>query len=165
MDIFSGDPKLYLTADGSDLLFNGGQPVMETGKANVAIIALFTSEGWCGNAFIHSENDKIGSGFESSLKNPITLKSLALISDAAEKALTKAGLTVVDVDVTNPITNRINVSILARDDTGQEYSFVFNYGPIAPTSESQSGGGQMEGALTFGGSVLTFLGKQLTFNP
>jgi hypothetical protein len=54
---------------------------------------------------------------------------------------------------------------LARDDTGQEYSFVFNYWPIAPTSESQSGGGQMEGALTFGGSVLTFLGKQLTFNP
>ena len=43
-DIYSGDPRIVLTADGADFDYIGGQPVMDQGVENLALISLLTSD-------------------------------------------------------------------------------------------------------------------------
>ena len=123
MRTFQGDPKLYLSEDGADLDYRGGQPTMEQGCANVALISLFTGRGWCGNTLARSEREKIGSDYEDEFKNPITLKSLNLIRDAAEKALSAAGFSGVQAVVTNPYSDRIKVVVQVKDLLGDTPSY------------------------------------------
>ena len=85
-DIFSGDPKIYITADGADLRYSGGQPVMESGLENHALISLFTREGWAGNIFL-AANRKVGSDFEKTAIGTISLSKLADVENSAERAL------------------------------------------------------------------------------
>ena len=108
---FEGDPRLIITANGTKLEFIGGQPVMDRGLENVALISLFTSQGWAGNEFFRDPNQKIGSNFEESANQPITLKSLNDIRDAAEKALNDPIFGKVTVVVTNPNGYRVDVKI------------------------------------------------------
>ena len=42
-DIFSGDPKIILTPYGANLDYEGGQPVMDQGMENQALLSLFTA--------------------------------------------------------------------------------------------------------------------------
>ena len=51
-DIFSGDPYLTLGPDGSRLHYIGGQPVMDQGLENLAMISIFSGEEWAGNTLI-----------------------------------------------------------------------------------------------------------------
>lgn len=106
-----GDPRLVLGPDGSRLQFDGGQPVMDRGLENMALIALFTAPGWCGNTLL---TDPIGSDFESAANQPITRTSINQVRNAAERALDYSEFGDVAVTVTNPNGYRLNVEILFR---------------------------------------------------
>jgi len=110
-DIFQGDPKITLTVNGSDIPFKGGQPVMDKGLENLALISLFTRPGWCGNILFANEDEQIGSTFLQSTEGPITRSQLVDIEQAARLALDNPAFGRVDIEVNNPQGHRINVII------------------------------------------------------
>ena len=105
-DIYQGDPALFMNENGSEMIFTGGQPIMDPGLENAVKISLFTRQGWAGNVLFGSENEKIGSDFEEENQTPITLQSLADREDAAQKALAwmvSSGLvSSITIEITNP---------------------------------------------------------------
>jgi phage gp46-like protein len=115
---YEGDPKMTLDEEGSALTFRGGQPVMDGGIENAIFISLFTKPGWSGNFLIQDPNKQVGSNFENTLEQSITVSSLNEMRDGAEKALkwmVDSGLTSrVTAAVTNPSSNRVQVVILVE---------------------------------------------------
>lgn len=110
VDRFDGDPRLFLDADGAFLDFQGGQPVMDAGVENLALISLHTRPGWWGNTLISDPKKQIGSNFEQTAKGPVTLSKLNDIRQAAEKALDDPAFGNVTTTVTNPVGWRIDVT-------------------------------------------------------
>ena len=113
-DIFSGDPRLFLSENGSRFIFKGGQPVMDRGLESLALISLFTKRGWVGNVLFSDIDQQIGSDFEEAAKQPITLSMLNDVAQAAERALDNPAFGNVIVTVENPNSNRLNVTILIQ---------------------------------------------------
>lgn len=111
-DIFSGDPYLVIGLNGARLTYVGGQPRMDQGLENQALIALFTSEGWAGNYLFNDPNQQIGSDFIEAANQPITLQSLTDVEQAAVRALRSEAFGRVTVEANNPESDRINVRIL-----------------------------------------------------
>lgn len=111
MNIFQGDPRIILTADGATLQFVGGQPRMDTGLENQAIISLFTDGPWPGNDLFKNTDQKIGSRFEEAARQPVTLTMLNDVREAAEEALKNPIFGKVSVVVENPNFYRLNVEI------------------------------------------------------
>jgi phage gp46-like protein len=115
-DYFDGDPKITIDENGSDMTFINGQPVMDAGLENAAMISLFTRKGWFGNDLFRDPNQKIGSDFELSTEQPITISALNDIRDAAEKSLQW----MIDAQVasrviasaSNPSVNNLEVKVL-----------------------------------------------------
>lgn len=103
-----GDPLLIMTGNGTRINFIGGQPAMDRGLINLALISLFTRSGWCGNKLM---KEPIGSEFEETCNQPVTLRSLNLIRQAAEKALKNPAFGSVQVAVTNP--NGMQIRLVA----------------------------------------------------
>ncbi|MFP3041899.1 InlB B-repeat-containing protein [Treponema primitia] len=110
IDRYGGDPKITITENGADLDYQGGQPVMEQGVDNVALISLFTKPGWPGNIFLPPEN-RIGSDYEDTTSGTITLSKLADIANSAERALTSATFPEVQAEVSNPTGDHLSVDI------------------------------------------------------
>lgn len=110
MSGFEGDPKLILTIDGADLVYRDGQPVMDSGLENNALIALFTQPGWVGNVLL-DDDQQIGSDFESQARGTLTLSKLGDIENAASRALSSdlQTLTENNAEITNPIGNQLNM--------------------------------------------------------
>jgi phage gp46-like protein len=123
MDIFSGDPYLTLGKNGSRLTFKGGQPVMDQGLENMVLISLFTKQGWPGNVFFTDPNEKIGSDFIESTRQPITLSALVDIEQAAIRALDNPVFGKITVTVTNPTSDRLNIKI-SIEPPGQDSSTI-----------------------------------------
>jgi hypothetical protein len=123
MNIFSGDPYLTLGVDGSELHYKGGQPVMDQGIENQALIALFTSKGWAGNALFEDINQQIGSDFIEAANQPITLQSLVDIEQAALRALESPLFGNITVTVTNPESSIIKVEITIEP-PGQDSAII-----------------------------------------
>ena len=113
-NIFQGDPRLFLDENGARFEFIGGQPIMDGGLENLALISLFTDKGWPGNDLFRDPDQKIGSDFELSTRQPITMSSLNMIRDAALKALDNQAFGEVSVEVTNPVSQRITVRVLIK---------------------------------------------------
>lgn len=111
MDIFQGDPKLILTKNGSDMVFRGGQPVLDQGVENQVNISLFTRPGWAGNALFSNPQQQIGSDFEETNEGPITLTKLADIEDSARRALQSDIFGNIIPTTTNPVGQRLNTVI------------------------------------------------------
>ena len=109
--IYQGDPKLTLDCDGADLTYKDGQPVMDRGLENLALISLFTEEGWGGNALFRDPAQKVGSGFMEAHRQPINLSALNDIRDAAEKALDIDVFGSVEAVTTNPRSDVIRTVI------------------------------------------------------
>jgi len=85
---YDGDPKIIITESGADIEFRGGQPVMDRGLENAAIISLFTESGWVGNAFLKGRGESIGSDFEKVSKDvAVTASSFEAKAQAARQAL------------------------------------------------------------------------------
>lgn len=113
INTFSGDPYITIGPDGATLTFVGGQPVMDQGLENHAIIALFTDEGWAGNALFADPNQKIGNGqFLKATRQPITLQSLTDIEQGAVADLASPAFGRVTTEAINPSSDRIVVEIL-----------------------------------------------------
>lgn len=122
IDRFSGDPKIYLTPSGAEMVFTGGQPVMDSGLENLAGISLFTAPGWWGNSLTLVEDEQIGSDFEETALGAITLQKLADIKVSGENALANPAFGDVDMTVTNPVSWRIDANVLISppgQDAGQ----------------------------------------------
>lgn len=116
MNRFQGDPRLILTKNGATIKFTGGQPVMDGGLENYVIIALFTRPGWCGNVLFDKPSRKIGSDFEETAEQAITVDSLSDLEESAKRALADMvsdGLAEkVEVTATNTSARNLNVRIL-----------------------------------------------------
>ena len=83
---FQGDPAIEITPDGACMTFKGGQPIMDQGFHNAALISLFTKPDWWGNSLEKQNNKKIGSNFE---RNRVIqdVDSVNEVSDDAKQAL------------------------------------------------------------------------------
>lgn len=106
---FQGDPKIIITDDGMSLDFIAGQPVMDSGVENLALISLLTAPGWWGNDILLNPDEQIGSDFEEIAKGPITLSKLNDIKQSAESALNNPAFGTVKTTVINPVSNQINI--------------------------------------------------------
>ena len=113
-DRFQGDPRLVLTENGAKLIFTGGQPIMDQGVENQALIALFTTQSWPGNTLFINPDQKIGSDFVKASREAITLSSLNNIRDAALKALQAPIFGDISVEVTNPTSYQIKTEIVVK---------------------------------------------------
>lgn len=122
--LFEGDPRLFLGVDGSKIQFNDGQPIMDRGLENQALICLFTSRGWVGNIFFQDKNQQIGSDFEEEARKPITVASLSRVRSAALRALDIPAFGETGVIVTNPISYRLDVAILIQPPGGDISAFL-----------------------------------------
>lgn len=89
-DQFDGDVAFILTPDGGQIIYTGGQPLMDPGGLENAVnISLFTALGYWANALNENEPDKqIGSDFEERARpKAITTAYLRDVEDAARDAL------------------------------------------------------------------------------
>lgn len=111
-DRFQGDPKLILTDDGADILYSGGNPVMDAGLENLAQISLLTAPGWWGNSLLDDDDQKLGSNFEEVANGILNLQLLNDISQAAEAALDNPAFGKVTSTVTNPADSTIKIENL-----------------------------------------------------
>lgn len=111
-DNFEGDPKIFLTDEGADFSFNDGQPIMDSGLENNALMSLFTTEGWAGNLLLLPDN-QIGSDFEQKATGSITLSKLSEIQNSANRALSSSVQKVTDnqVKVANLTGTKIDLSV------------------------------------------------------
>lgn len=85
-DRTQGDPKITLDADGADLVFLGGQPVMDSGLENAVAISLLSGASWFGNAFFQPGSQIKSRFYTLSLKS-ITVSRLAELENAAKADL------------------------------------------------------------------------------
>jgi len=113
---FQGDPAVNITEDGAEMKFIGGQPVVDQGFENAALISLFTKKGWWGNTLFQKQSEKIGSDYEIQSSKPIVaISSINDINDAADKSLQwMKDLKIADeilIDIVNPNANNIKVNI------------------------------------------------------
>jgi phage gp46-like protein len=119
-DRYQGDPKLILDENGADLVFtaNGGQPEMDRGLENAALISLHTRPGWAGNILFRKPSEQIGSDFEQANRDPITLTSFNNIRNAAQAALqwmVDTGVAAsVEARVSNPTGRRVQTAVLIK---------------------------------------------------
>jgi len=112
MSGFEGDPKLILTKDGAELVYRDGQPVIDEGLENNALISLFTAPGWVGNSLLN-DDEQIGSDFEDQARGTLTLSKLADIENAAVRALDTSFQKVTEstAQVNNPMGNQLDMLI------------------------------------------------------
>lgn len=116
-DIYSGDPRIFLSENGSRLYFIEGQPVLDQGIENSAFIDLFTEEDWPVNALISDTEEKLGSKFLKAARGPITVDYLRNLEQAAEQSLTNIIYGNVTATATNPgsLITQINIRIEPPD--------------------------------------------------
>ncbi len=114
IDRFQGDPRIILTENGAKLIFTGGQPILDQGVENQALIALFTTQGWAGNTLFTNPDQKIGGDFVEASRQAITLTSLNNIRDAALKALQAPIFGDIEIEVTNPTSYQIKTEITIK---------------------------------------------------
>jgi hypothetical protein len=118
MDIYQGDPKIIIDENGADMIYpgDGGQPEMEQGVENQAIISLFTDEGWEGNYYLKNKDQKVGSNYRDTAEKPITLSNLELIRQSTINALSSPVFGEIESIVTTPSSGQIRngISITPR---------------------------------------------------
>jgi phage gp46-like protein len=87
-DRYDNDPAIRVTADGGDLDYSGGQPRMDRGGLeNAVIISLFSAEGWVGNALETDPDRMVGSDFLKGQGAPITSQTIRDMELAGKRAL------------------------------------------------------------------------------
>lgn len=107
-NIYEGDPKLYLTEEGAEMNFpdNSGQPEMEQGVENAAVISLFTEKGWSGNFYADKEDERIGGDYEKNSNLPVTLSNLELLRQTTISVLNDPIFGTVTSEITAPLSNQ-----------------------------------------------------------
>ncbi len=110
-DVYQGDPRIFINENGAYFNFVGGQPTMDRGLENLAIISLFTESGWVGNILFTEIDQQAGSDFEKISRQPITLQMINDLRNAAEIALDNPAFGNISVTIDNPSGYRLNVTI------------------------------------------------------
>ena len=126
-DIFQGDPAIKITPNGATLIYTGGQPELDAGLENQALISLFTAKDWPGN-FLLPPEAQIGSDFEKLARGPITLSKLALIEKSAESALKAPIFGTITAVASNPESwiTAVNIRIEPPGGVAFEINLVSN---------------------------------------
>jgi phage gp46-like protein len=135
-NVYQGDPKLFLSQEGSYLEFINGQPRMDAGLENRVTIPLFTrrrsktdQRTWVGNLAFDNIDYHMGSDFLEGAESPITVGSLEVDQKNAEKALQSMIDTNVASDiivtVVNPSGYRKDLRIIVRPPNVPESELVF----------------------------------------
>jgi hypothetical protein len=101
IDRFQGDPAIFVDENGADLIFQSGQPVMDQGFQNQALLSLLVSPGWCGNVLFRTADRQYGSEFESAARGTITLTRLNDIRQIGENSLRSPAFGTVSAVVQN----------------------------------------------------------------
>lgn len=125
---FQGDPAIKITENGATLKFIDGQPVMDRGLENAVLISLFTKPDWWGNILESDPNKKIGSKFERerTIVDVDTLNDVFDDATQALKPLKDSGLVEsFDINVSNPYTNHIYVTIKIKPPARNEIELLF----------------------------------------
>jgi hypothetical protein len=117
MNLYEGDPKIFLTVDGASFDWRGGQTVMDGGLENTALILLLSLPGWAGNHLFDNRDQHIGRGrYLEVINQPITATSLLEAADAAEQDLepmkTLGLATDITATVENPTGQKVITTIL-----------------------------------------------------
>jgi hypothetical protein len=94
----------------TELKYISGQPIVDQGVYNAAIISLFTDAGWDGNVFLPPPS-RIGSDFVKLCKGTITLAKLADIENSAVRALTSKLFPRVEAEARAPTPDGLSVNI------------------------------------------------------
>ena len=120
-DLYQGDPKIFITNEGADFNFpsGGGQPEMEQGVENLALISLFTDSDWAGNFYFKNPDKKIGSNYEKITKLPITLSNLELMRQSSISALKNPAFSKIKAVVTAPKSNTIKNIMSVAPSSGE----------------------------------------------
>lgn len=94
VDRYEGDPKLWLDENGAEIVFKGGQSVMDAGLENVVFISLFTrrqdattKKQWCGNTLFDKPSQQLGGRFLKVADKPLTLTNLQDLESAVKSDL------------------------------------------------------------------------------
>ena len=61
MDHFDGDPLIYDSGDGGDILITGGQPTMSSGLENAVYLSTQVEPNWWGNDIDPANPGAVGS--------------------------------------------------------------------------------------------------------
>jgi len=126
-DKFIGDPQITMTPDGADIDFVDGQPKMDKGLANKALISLFTRNGWWGKSL----GGNIGSDFEAQAHGPITLRTLETTRKEAERALKFPSFGDVRAEVKNISGQRLDMSVTISPPSGTPMALALSkYGSL-----------------------------------
>lgn len=116
LNLFSGDPKIFVNRNGAYLDWRGGQCVMDAGLENTALFLLLIEPDWPGNYLFDNQDHEVGKGrFLEVVNQPITALSLLDAEAAAEQALepmkTWGLASDISAEVTNPEGQEIRTTI------------------------------------------------------
>lgn len=116
-----GDPRLYSTGSGSDIVVANGQPEMDEGLENAVYISLFSSPGWWGNE-VSSEAEKLGSEFETIARRTLTNAARIDAEEYARGALAwmldAGAASLIEVSATIPSVGMLGLEILIARPAG-----------------------------------------------
>ena len=81
-----GDVKIFMLPGGIEIIYEGGQPIMDSGLENMILILLFTERGWPMNKLLPI-SEQIGSDYLAECRKPINIGQIRKIEIAAGAAL------------------------------------------------------------------------------
>ena len=149
-DQFDGDVAFILTPDGGQIIYSGGQPLMDAGGLENAVnISLFTGLGYWANALNPNEPDKqIGSDFEERVRpKAITTAYLRDVEDAAGNAtqwmINQKIAQTIDAVAIWPELNQVDLEILITKPDGDivvvRYELNWEAGVLFPVTAKVEG--------------------------
>jgi phage gp46-like protein len=84
---WDGEPRLVVTENGTTIEIHGGQPVMDAGIENAALISLLTDPGWWGNQFLEADYRVGDSTFGEVCTGTLTKTTFVKAESEAKRAL------------------------------------------------------------------------------
>ena len=129
---FQGDPRIFFEdEDGGDIIYENGQPIMDTALYNAFSISLYTDVGYWGNLVFEKENEKLGSDYAEITRLPITVANLNRMEESAESALQwlidEGVAKSVAADIRNPFSDRIEPAITITQPNGNVSKYSTNW--------------------------------------
>lgn len=113
---------MILTEEGGDLVFNGGQPVMDKGLENASMISTHSNRGWWGNILMRKASQKMNSQLEEVGKRAVTVENLNDIRSAILAShqwfLDDGVAEEVDCVITNPKSSRVDYALMIKPPIG-----------------------------------------------
>ena len=120
-DIYEGDPLLNISIEGAEIVFSGaiGQPVMDQGIENFAMLSLFSPSFWEGNFYAKTTDERLESDYEDIAKLPTTVSNLELMRQETIKRLSNSVFgdieSTINARLSNQKINNIVISPPSRE--------------------------------------------------